>query len=218
MTHAEVLKLDYRGFTIWLDCEHRGAINFYQKLGRDTGDYSRDSVFHFDKAVKPECQQKSTRTYGRDYDLGHQVSANSMDSDAESIHETNFITNILPQTKELNRGAWLQTEEIAQCYRAMNDLEIYGGAIWDEHSNFYFKTHSVFAPSFFYKVIWFDKYAVAWLFPNSHDAVGHDDIDKYLISVAGIEAKIKRSIPVPDSLKRLKPLKSWVLPKGCSLN
>ena len=35
---AEVLRLDYEGFTIWLDCERRGAVKFRYNAQRDQGD------------------------------------------------------------------------------------------------------------------------------------------------------------------------------------
>jgi endonuclease G len=40
------------------------------------------------------------------------------------------MTNILPQAANMNRGAWLQTEEIVECYRDIDELLIIGGVIW----------------------------------------------------------------------------------------
>lgn len=54
---AEVLRLDYTGgFTVWLDCEKRGAVKFRYNAQRDTGDHPRSSSFHLDPQVPPECQ------------------------------------------------------------------------------------------------------------------------------------------------------------------
>ena len=219
---SQVLQLDYKGFTVWLDCDKRGAVKFEYVAHKDDGDLPRDSSFHYDLATDRGCQQTSTGDYGQDYDRGHQVPANHFDGDAIAIHQTNFITNILPQTKELNRGAWLQTEEIIQCYRESHDLNIFGGAIWDKNSNdMFLKSHGIRTPSFFWKVIYFNDgqfdYVISWIFQNSHDAIGHGDIDKYLVAVADIETLTGEKIAaIPDSVKSLKAKESWKLPRGCS--
>jgi endonuclease G len=40
------------------------------------------------------------------------------------------MTNILPQAANMNRGAWLLTEEITECYRDIDELLVIGGVIW----------------------------------------------------------------------------------------
>lgn len=39
--HAQVIKRDYHGFTLWIDCAKRGPIMFEYRLGADTGDFKR---------------------------------------------------------------------------------------------------------------------------------------------------------------------------------
>ena len=39
--NAEVLQLDYEGFTVWLDCDKRGAVKFRYNAQRDTGNHKR---------------------------------------------------------------------------------------------------------------------------------------------------------------------------------
>ena len=39
------------------------------------------------------------------------------------------MTNILPQAANMNRGAWLLTEEITECYRDIDELLVIGGVI-----------------------------------------------------------------------------------------
>lgn len=74
-----VLKLDYDGFTVWLDCAERGAIKFRYTAQRDTGKLKRHDTFYLDPNVPAECQQKSAKAYGRRYDRGHLVPANHLD-------------------------------------------------------------------------------------------------------------------------------------------
>ena len=83
---AEVLRLDYTGgFTLWLDCEKRGAVKFQYNAQRDTGNAPRSSRFYLDPKVPAHCQQTSAGSYQRPpgekptFDRGHLVPANHLD-------------------------------------------------------------------------------------------------------------------------------------------
>jgi endonuclease G len=112
-----LLRLDYEGFTIWMDCSKRGPVKFQYNAQRDTGNAKRDAYFYLDPNVPKECQQLTSKAYGHGYDRGHQTLANHLDASDMAIRQTNYMTNILPQTSQMNRGAWLGTEEIIECYR-----------------------------------------------------------------------------------------------------
>jgi endonuclease G len=109
---GDMLELDYQGFTIWLDCRQRAPVKFRYNAQHDTGNEARAKEFRLDPDVPKECQQISTAAYGHGYDRGHQVPANHLDASQVAIKQSNYMTNILPQTSQMNRGAWLQTEEI----------------------------------------------------------------------------------------------------------
>ncbi|MEI6070128.1 MAG: DNA/RNA non-specific endonuclease, partial [Methylococcaceae bacterium] len=130
---GDILKLDYPGFTVWLDCSKRGAIKFQYVAQRDNGNAKRYDRFFLDPNVPAECQQKTAKAYGMNYDRGHQVPANHLDASNEAIKATNTMTNILPQAANMNRGAWLQTEEIVECYRDIAELLVIGGVIWGDN-------------------------------------------------------------------------------------
>lgn len=95
----------------------------------DTGNELRAKNFKLDPNVPAECQQTSTKSYGQGYDHGHQVPANHLDYSQEAIKQSNYITNILPQTSQMNRGAWLLNEEIIECYCDIGELLVIGGVI-----------------------------------------------------------------------------------------
>ncbi len=74
ITRSEnILKLDYSGFTVWLDCSKRGAIKFQYVAQRDNGNTKRHDKFFLDPNVPAECQQFSSNAYGQGYDRGHQL-------------------------------------------------------------------------------------------------------------------------------------------------
>ena len=41
---ADIQRLDYEGFTVWIDCEKRGAVKFQYNAQRDTGNFKRKRV------------------------------------------------------------------------------------------------------------------------------------------------------------------------------
>jgi endonuclease G len=82
---GKLLQLNYEGFTVWLDCEKRGAMKFQYNAQHDTGNAARAKNFKLDPNVPVECQQTSTKGYGHGYDRGHQVPANHLDYSPEAI-------------------------------------------------------------------------------------------------------------------------------------
>ena len=124
---GDVVRLDYEGFTVWLNCTKRGAVKFRYNAQRDQGNFKRHQQFYFDPNVPKRCQQTSTKPYkhsGQSYDRGHLVPANHFDYSKKAIKQSNYMTNILPQAANMNRGAWLLTEEIVEWGNARNDHAI----------------------------------------------------------------------------------------------
>jgi endonuclease G len=214
---GNLLRLDYEGFTVWIDCEKRGAVKFRYNAQRDDGSEPRADHFKIDPYVPKECQQTSAKGYGHGYDRGHQVPANHLDSSAVAIRQSNFMTNILPQTSQMNRGAWKLTEEIVECYRDIDELLVIGGVIWGHNpaDDYFVKSHGVKTPDAFWKVIVRgDGRAIAWIVPNTKDAV-EKELDRYLVTVADVERLTREKLPVAGDARTTKPKGSWVVPIGC---
>jgi endonuclease G len=218
---GKLLRLDYDGFTVWLDCERRGATKFRYVAHRDTGNAKRFDKFFLDPNVPAECQQKTAKAYGNNYDRGHQVPANHLDSSEAAIRATNTMTNILPQAANMNRGAWLLTEEIIECYRDIDELLVLGGTIWGNNpaDDYFVASHGVQTPDAFWKVIirgtGQDERVIAWIVPNSQEATKRN-LDQYLVSVEQLEKVIGEKLPVADYAKHDKPNQSWMIPRGCN--
>jgi endonuclease G len=218
---AGVMKLDYEGFTVWLDCSRRGAVKFQYVAQHDTGKAKRSDSFYLDSKVPPECQQLTAKAYGNKYDRGHLVPANHLDSSESAIKATNTMTNILPQAANMNRGAWLMTEEIIECYRDIDELLVIGGVIWGNNpaDDYFLQSHGVATPDAFYKVVvrgtGQDERVISWIVPNSPDAK-RANLDSYLVTIDDIERLTGEKIPVADYAKHDKPSSSWLIPSGCN--
>jgi len=217
-----LIELHYEGFTVWLDCSKRSAVKFRYNAQRDTGNFKRSSSFYLDPKVPKECQQYSSKSYkakGQRYDRGHLVPANHLDYLKTAIKVSNTMMNILPQAANMNRGAWLMTEEIIECYRDIDELLIIGGVIWgnDPSDDYFVKSHGVKTPDAFWKVIirgvGSNQRAIAWIVPNSQEAK-RKKLDGYQVSVSEIERVTGEAIPVANYVKYDKS-NPWVLPRGC---
>ncbi len=216
-----LLQLDYEGFTVWLDCKKRGAVKFRYNAQRDNGNFKRYKKFHLDPSVPANCQQKSFRSYRKGYDRGHLVPANHLDYSRTAIRQSNYMTNVLPQAANMNRGAWLRTEEITECYRDIDELLIIGGVIWGDNlaDDYFVQSHGVKTPDAYWKVIirgtGQDERAIAWIVPNSQDAK-YGKLDGYLVSIEELERVTGEKIPVTDYAKHDKLQRSWMIPRGCN--
>jgi len=219
--NSKLIKLDYEGFTVWVDCSERGAVKFRYNAQHDTGNAARAKDFYLDPNVPAECQQTTAKAYSHKYDRGHLVPANHLDSSESAIKATNTMTNILPQAANMNRGAWLLTEEIIECYRDIDELLVIGGVIWGNNpkDDYFVQSHGVKTPDAFWKVIvrgkGQDERAIAWIVPNSQDAK-RANLDSYLVTVDEIERITGEKIPVADYAKHDKPSASWLIPHGCN--
>ncbi|TVZ41391.1 endonuclease G [Alteromonadaceae bacterium 2753L.S.0a.02] len=226
--HAEVIKKNYSYFTLWVDCDRRSAIKFDYLLWADSGNYARPSSFYFDPYIPNRCEQKTTNSYASvhsGYDRGHLVASNHMDFNSTAIKRANYMTNILPQVGTMNRGAWLRTEEIAECYREYTDIRVIGGPVWSAgvKNTYFLNSHGVKTPNKYWKVLIKQDYygnvidAIGWIIPNSTSAT-KSNLNNYLKSINAIENATGQSIPVPSSFKYMVPSKSWSLPSGCDLS
>lgn len=219
-TASHGIQLDYEGFTVWLDCAQHGAVKFSYIATHDIGHLKRISRFFLDPNVPLECQQTSYKGYGHDYDRGHLVPANHMDHSKTAIRQSNFMTNILPQAAAMNRGAWLLTEEIIECYRDIEELRVIGGVIWGHNSNddYFVASHGIKTPDAFWKVIirgqGQKQTAIAWVVPNSQQAT-KQNLDRYLVTIADLERMTGEKIPIAEEAKHDKPKRSWDIPSGC---
>jgi endonuclease G len=214
--------LQYQQFQLEHNCPDRTAQRFYYKLSYDTGSASRPSSFYTDPKYSKQCQQFSTSAYGSGYDRGHLVASNHMDMNSQTIRESHYMTNIVPQASRFNQGIWVETERITDCYRDLAPISVYGGVVYSDPSNDYFvKSHGIKTPEYFWKVLVTtsssgQEKSIAWFIPNVSQTSA---LETYIVSIDYIESKLNDNlgrIPVSASLKSQKGDKSlWAIPNSC---
>lgn len=224
-------RVDYQGFTVWLDCKEHAAFKFRYNAGHDMDDYPRTDDFRLDPTVPYECQPSSFISFSTKnipgapiYHRGHLVAANHLDYSEQAIRESFFMTNILPMTQQINLGAWGSTEKITECYRDQSELLILGGAVWgnkkkDRVNDYFVGSHNIRTPEYFWKVIIKGNgETIAWWMPND-DTAKAANLDKYLVKPSQIQTKAKIKLPeVPKAWRNKRQRISWPLPEGCKAN
>lgn len=225
LAQGDLRKIQYDGFTLWMDCERRGPAMFQYIAGADTGNEKKPTRFYLDRDHL-DCQQTATKTYsrGRDagafpvltaYDRGHLVPANHFDGTPEHIAATNVMTNIVPQAAVMNRGAWLQTEMLIECYRDQSPVYVLGGVIWGENTedDYFLESHNIQTPDAYWKVIYTEPMGVlAWVVPNSTLATRSRARD-YVVGLDEIQQQTGVTVQLPESAVVTNEM--WDMPKDC---
>jgi endonuclease G len=224
---GELINQKYSHYQLWIDCDENVAIAFEYKITSDKGNKTRYTSFYDDPKLPHKCEQKSRDSYKHfatdlpKYDRGHLAAANHFDFDKKALKEANYMANVVPQTLQLNRGAWKRTEELIECHRDRFDLTNLGGVIWGEDSrnDLFVKSHGIKTPDFYWRLISGvhnnQDYFSAWLLPNTKDAKSAN-LKNYQIEISNLVSLIEYE-QIKTILENLdvKSGKSFTYKKGC---
>lgn len=219
----------YNGFDVVLDCNSKLPVYVYYRAQRDTGNEERSSSFYLDPNVAENCQQTSTDSYKMpykihaqynrkmSYDRGHLVPANHMDGNKESIKQTNYMTNIVPMTKTVNRtGAWRYTEKLTECTRDLKEFDVHAGVVigTNNDDDYFISSHGIPTPDYLWKVLFDGENIISWIIPNAHNAV-KENLSQYKASVTEIEEMTGLKLPIPAHYKAFVDQSEWNMPERC---
>lgn len=221
---GKIVKLQYPDYTLWMDCDKRAAYKFQYTVGRDVGRHKRINDFTFETSLPLRCQQTSNYGYGYSFDRGHLVPQNHLDNNLSAMAASNRMVNILPQAADLNRGAWLATEEMVECHRDQTPITVIGGALWSDddkvlgRSPIKFKYHRVTQPTEYWKVLvkgeGVSRQVIAFLFPNKR-GVHAEYVNDYIVSVETLEARLGYNLLSDRTNLKIVPTQAWSIPKDC---
>ena len=119
------------------------------------GRVSRQNVdFKEDSKVPKEYQVASWDYNGGGYGRGHMCPAGDMKWSQEAMQDCHYMTNICPQTAELNKTWWEHLERACrQWARQEGAVQIVCGPIFSENPKHFGKKHRMAVPRAFYKVV-----------------------------------------------------------------
>ena len=151
------------------------------------GTVPRKDTFRADPRV-PSSPDKASYT-GSGYDRGHLKPAADSRSSSEEMRASFLMTNMAPQTPNLNRGIWKGLEEAVRAW-ALTYGEVHvtcgpGGETYDVLAS------GVRVPTTFWKAVMRtspDTACVAFVFPNADKVPG--ELTDYLVTVDALELAI----------------------------
>ena len=151
-----------------------------------TGGFKRQDDFRPDPQVAAQCQAQLKDYAGQPYDRGHMAPAGNFTHSPQAMSESFFLSNMVAQVPNNNRGIWKQLETWERFWVLKGgDFYIISGGIYDVGH----KTigAGVGIPTRLYKVI-IDKQTkvvTAYLMPNT--ALPVEDLPKYQTTMTAVE-------------------------------
>ncbi|MBO4551026.1 MAG: DNA/RNA non-specific endonuclease [Bacteroidaceae bacterium] len=182
------------------------------------GTVSREGVdFKEDESVPKEYRVAYYDYNGGHYGRGHMCPAGDMKWSQEAMTDCHYMTNICPQTAELNKNWWEHLERACrQWARQEGSVQIVCGPVFSESPEHIGKRHSVAVPEAFYKVILSlkegNEKAIGFLYANDDSA---QPMEEAVCSVDEIEQltgiDFFSSLPdeQEDRLEAMHDLRAW---------
>ena len=182
----------HKNYAVIHSCSAKAPVAVFEHLTQATmsGPATRKDDFRPDPQVTPNCSATLAdyATVGRTHDRGHMSPAKNNTINAEIMSESFFLSNMVPQVANNNRGIWKQLEMQERQWATApgTDFYIISGGIYDQgHA----KTgNGLGIPTRLYKIIIEknSKKVMAYLMPNGPLPVA--DLPKYQTTVAAVEA------------------------------
>ena len=174
-------------------CDVKAAVAVFEHLtvASMSGPAKRKDNFRPDPAVAPQCQASLAdyATVGKTHDRGHLSPAGNNTLNDQVMSESFFLSNMLAQNSNNNRGGWRLLEAAERQWAAApgTDFYIISGGIFDQGHPV--TGNGLGIPTRLYKII-IEKNSQtvqAYLMPNGPISPA-TDWPKYQVPMAAIEA------------------------------
>ena len=212
--------IEHEGFTLLFDtktmCPRWVAWELTAEETR--GKVSRSGVdFKADDQVPEQYQVASWDYNGGHYGRGHMCPAGDMKWSQQAMQDCHYMTNICPQTAELNKTWWEHLERACRSWaRQDGSVQIVCGPVFSDNPKRFGKKHRMAVPKGFYKVVLSLKKgrekAIGFYYTNDdapqpmEDAVRSvDDIEQ----LTGIDFFSSLPDEQEDRLEAMTDLRSW---------
>jgi len=151
----------------------------------------RQRRFNVDPKVKTRSAKHSDYSHSG-YTRGHMAPAGDMAFNKEAMKQSFFMSNMSPQTKELNAGIWNNLEQNVRDWAFANrEIYVVTGPVFYDNKPQRIGKNQVAVPDAFYKAILdydgTEKKAVGFLIPHEDS---DDHLHKFAVSIEELEEQV----------------------------
>jgi len=178
-----------------------------------SGGSKRQDDFRPDPEIAVKNQSQLSDYAGNPYDRGHLSPAGDNTQNAKIMSESFFLSNMIPQTPNNNRGIWKQIESLVRIWaKEGKDIYVVSGTIYDK-GYLTIGTNKVGVPTKVWKVITDKKTgkSIGFLFPN--EGLPVKDLPKYAMSVKAVETatsiNFSPKLPATDKSEASFSITDW---------
>ena len=198
--HAQALdqELCKTNYAVIHSCDKKNPIAVMEHITPQaiSGPATRKDDFREDPAVHAQCRSRLQDYAGQAYDRGHMSAAAGNTQNDTIMSESFFLSNMVPQVPNNNRGIWriLEMQIRDQVAQTGQSLHVISGAIFAPgHGTI---GAGVGVPTHLYKVIINRNTgnATAYLMPNAPIPVA--DLPRYRTTVQAVEQATGMRFPV----------------------
>ena len=178
MDKNDVVRVCNDQYISYFSKEWKLPVAVVEKL--ETSDFKdvseRTNDFRLDPRIDYQYQISPKRYTKTGYDKGH-LSASSNTSDVDTVSATYYMTNIVPQNPQLNRGTWKNMESFAKDLRKSNYHARYviSGIMFDDCK--VTRRKGLPVPDQMFKVVAHDRISTVFLIdnvkPKSHNIMDY---------------------------------------------
>jgi endonuclease G len=181
----------HKNYAVIHKCSVKAPVAVFEHLtvAAMTGPAKRKDNFRPDPAVPAQCSASLAdyATVGKTHDRGHMAPAGNNTQNDDIMSESFFLTNMVPQVANNNRGIWKQLETYEHQWATApgTDFYIISGGIYDQGHPV--TGNGLGIPTRLYKII-IEKNSrkvQAYLMPNAPLPVA--DLPKYQTTMTAVE-------------------------------
>lgn len=153
------------------------------------GTATRTNDFRIDPFIKQNMAD-SVDYWNSGFDRGHMAASADFKWNRKALSESYYYSNIVPQNKELNQGAWNKLEMQAREWAIDNSelIVVTGPVLENDLPKIPQGSFKVSIPQYLYKIV-LDYYppvykAIAFIYPNKNVPY---ELEKHVVSIDSIE-------------------------------
>lgn len=151
------LLIEHEGFSLLFDTRTLCPrwVAWELTAGETRGKVSREGINFMEDEKVPKPYQVTSYDYnGGHYGRGHMCPAGDMKWSQQAMQDCHYMTNICPQTAELNKNWWEHLERACRRWaRQEGSVQIVCGPIFPAQPKLFGKRHKISVPEAFFKVV-----------------------------------------------------------------